>query len=341
VIRNQTFVVEGILQDREGAPVPGGLVQIELDDIAVGSAVTGPNGVFHTIPIYVPLGFPLGQKMLTVSYGGDPDNYTLPSTYSKLVTVKGLSSLFIEKQVAKGDQFEVTIRAVDDLGAPLVRNAIDVRVGEDEIHQLKTDAAGKATFTTNVNPSQNTVVVYNVESLGNENVIKQSLPPLEITVPGAPKHHFPWWAVILGVVLLVAAIVAFVLITRRRRRLVLVEELARKIELVEYALATGDPVRAAIFELYRSFLGVLEGAGMARPSSETPAEMARSLRANLPRNMEPAIDTITELFQLARYSPHELGEAERGQVQESLQAVRGLMQRPAAGPAPAPAGGAA
>lgn len=323
IIRNRTFQVQGYVRDRNGAPVGDGLVQIELDGVVFGSATTVETGAFTASDIYVPPQFSLGTHKLNVKYAGDPDAYLIASEFVKNVGVKGLTSLIIENQVAEGDDFRVTIRIADDLGNPLARTAIVVVVnGEDDAPlELVTDPQGRAFFDAKVPVDRESLVVYDVQSLGTDQLIGQELSA-EAYVPPAPIRNFPWWIVATVVALLAVGVLVYVLLLRRHRKIHLAEELALQIEKVEYALLTGDSVRLAIFELYRNFLSLLDRAGLKRPLSETPAELSKALLANLSPRLEAPINTVTDLFAEARYSEHRLREEDRSRVQDSLAKVR-------------------
>lgn len=336
LVRNRTFLVEGIVQDREGAAVKDGLIHVELDGVVVASARTLDSGVFATDAVYLPPAYSLGNHRLSVKYAGDPANYILPSEAHKPVVVKGLTGLVVEKQVARGQDFRVTVRVLDDLGAPMPRTGILVKVDNGEPLEVVTDPQGRATFITEVPLEETTDVQYVIDALGTDTLLGQSMEATA-TVPPAVIREFPW--LIAGAVafVLVAAVILYVLFVRRHRRIHLAEELAKRIEAVEYGLATGDALRESIFELYRTFLKMLDRVGLARPATETPAELARALRANLPGALEPSIQTITQLFEEARYSEHALSNEERGRVQESLHQVRETLA-PRMSNSPPPAG---
>jgi Domain of unknown function (DUF4129) len=137
----------------------------------------------------------------------------------------------------------------------------------------------------------------------------------------APGPTFQWWVAVLAGV----AIVGLVVYERRRRppprehtaAEALEEVLSETLEELEL---DPDP-RRAVIQAYVRMETVLAAHGHARKPHEAPLEyLARVLR-ELDVRAEAA-HALTELFERARFSRHEIDAAMRAEAVASLEAVR-------------------
>lgn len=133
---------------------------------------------------------------------------------------------------------------------------------------------------------------------------------------------FQWW-VALGVALAIGAIVA----NELRRRPAPADEQGAAEELEAVLTETlgeleADPdPRRAVIQAYVRMEGVLAAHGHARLPHEAPLEyLARVLRRLEVR--PEAAHALTELFERARFSHHEIDVAMRAEAIASLEAVR-------------------
>ena len=147
---------------------------------------------------------------------------------------------------------------------------------------------------------------------------------LRETPPGfqeAPAAQFQWWVAIVAGLL----VAGYVVRERRRRRLrrrpAAVEELEAVLtETLDELELDPDP-RRAVIQAYVRMETVLGAHGHAREPHEAPLEyLARVLRALDVR--AEAAHALTELFERARFSTHEIDTAMRAEAVASLEAVR-------------------
>jgi hypothetical protein len=89
--------------------------------------------------------------------------------------------------------------------------------------------------------------------------------------------------------------------------------------LAEMDLGT-DP-RAAIMACWAHFERASEAVGIEREASDTPADLVRKLleRHQLDGN---ALRQLSEAYLRARYSPHQVGEADRDRARDALIALQ-------------------
>jgi hypothetical protein len=155
------------------------------------------------------------------------------------------------------------------------------------------------------------------------------LAPLK---PLPARHaHFQWpLAFGLGAVVLLAG--TWVVLRRRLRPQAVStaaesveEELARAIGSTIDDLRNERDPRRAVIAAYATMERVLASHGLARRRSEVPYEfLARVLLALQVR--EPAVSSLTELFEYAKFSPHEIDPTMKERAIESLVAVQDDLQ---------------
>ncbi len=111
-------------------------------------------------------------------------------------------------------------------------------------------------------------------------------------------------------------VVAFAVYWRRRKQSALAE-LADVFAYTAELLAAGDETREAIFNCYESLCAILMRHRFLRRDFETVREFEMAIRKALPIN-EDALVALDSVFEEARYSRHEMGEAHKAQAQDAL-----------------------
>jgi Domain of unknown function (DUF4129) len=159
----------------------------------------------------------------------------------------------------------------------------------------------------------------------------------EAPKPDIPVIPLPWLGWSLGVLALVAGLasLAVALVILFAERLAEWWESRRRgpadgplLEVVDESLddlASEADARAAIIKCYRRFERVAARARVPRAPWQTPAEfMLEALaRLALPR---PAVERLTRLFELARFSDHPLEERERARARRCLEEIRAALE---------------
>lgn len=131
------------------------------------------------------------------------------------------------------------------------------------------------------------------------------------------------WAWLLIAVLIAAA--AAGLILYRQRKQDALSELADVFEYTAELLAAGDEIREAIFICYEQLCSTLMSRGFLRRDFETVREFEVAIRKAMPLS-EEALTGLDNMFEIARYSRAELGEAHKQQAQNALSRVLGEIQ---------------
>ena len=150
--------------------------------------------------------------------------------------------------------------------------------------------------------------------------------PLPLKALPARHAHFQWpLAFGLGALVLLGGV--WVVVRRDRRPEPptpgesVEEELARAIGSTIDDLRSERDARRAVIAAYANMERILASHGLARSRAEVPYEyLARVLRVL--QVSESSVRSLTELFEYAKFSPHEIDETMKEQAIESLVAVQ-------------------
>jgi len=146
----------------------------------------------------------------------------------------------------------------------------------------------------------------------------------------------------LGVVVLVLVLLALVTAVAARRRrgqpsALVAEELSAVVERSLAELGAERDPRRAVIAAYAGMEQTLAANGLPRAPAEAPLEYLARALVGL-RVGEASAGRLTELFQRARFSHHEVGEAMKQDAIEALAAVRDELRAAAEAPDRAVAG---
>lgn len=152
-----------------------------------------------------------------------------------------------------------------------------------------------------------------------------------------PVVPLPWLGWLLGIGALVLGLaslaVALLLLFAerladwwdRRHRVPVAEPLLEAVDESLDDLASEPDARAAIVKCYRRFERVAARARVPRAPWQTPDEFMLEIlsRLALPR---PAVERLTRLFEIARFSDHPLAELERDEARNCLEEIRTALE---------------
>jgi uncharacterized protein DUF4129 len=153
-----------------------------------------------------------------------------------------------------------------------------------------------------------------------------------------PVLSLPWLGWLAGLLLLLAGLAALAMallllfaerIVRwweRRNSAASAEPLSEAVQEGLDDLASEPDPRVAIIRCYRRFERVAARARVVRAPWQTPHEFMRETLRRLA--LPPvAVDQLTRLFELARFSAHPLGSSERDSARACLEEIRSELER--------------
>lgn len=144
-------------------------------------------------------------------------------------------------------------------------------------------------------------------------------------LPTAHDPHFQWPA---AVAIVIAVLFAIVLATaqtlrqqRAARRRSLAEALAAALEDTLDDLRRERDARRAVIAAYARMERLLAASGVRREPSEAPHEYLARVLLELDAGAAP-VARLTQLFELAKFSDHEIGTAPKERAIDALEEIR-------------------
>ena len=293
-----------------------------------------------TIVVNAPLTLSPGSQFVSIDVPRDTGRYINGASESHPIYIKVNAEIEIfvdkiEENVDENVDGQVTIVA-EDTTTGLAGIAVEFYLYAGNGSQLGamtklTDAEGVADFEFNrVPPEYGDTSVYGQVSLdiiiNDPRLSDQTVAEFNISrqTGFAPVYEFeaeasevsPWTYVAL--VFLAAAVALGTVMYRRTRQNELLSEMSEVFEYTAELLAAGDATREAIFNCYQNLCSTLQTRGLLRRDFETVREFEVAIRQATPGISDEALESLDNMFEMARYSREELGASHQQSAQTAL-----------------------
>ena len=167
--------------------------------------------------------------------------------------------------------------------------------------------------------------------------LSRNVHELEYQSESTVEDGISYWIWAAVSLLIIGAAGGFWMLYMRRKEAF--DELAEIFSYTAELLAAGDEIRESIFNCYEELCGVLMSHGHLRRDFETVREFEMAIRRAMPIS-EEALTAIDNMFEIARYSRHELNDTHRQQavaaLQRTVMEIENAMRAPAEVVAAAP-----
>jgi hypothetical protein len=329
LIRTEGYLFKGNVIDDQDQPATSQNVMISLGSektvITYFSTVTDSFGNFE-LSVLVPLSFPLGINNIEISTGLSDKYEPDADTYNVILKARPIITIHTNSTIKRGDEYLITISLTEDNGKiPITRATVAVYVNEALDATLTTDqklgyAYYQNTFDRDLDKTTIRVTYdgfekeYYIKTGSEITLIPESTEREETDYFGALLFY---WPLILGCIV----IVIIVIFWSRWRRQHIPEIRAVLSELMD-KLETSDKTRRAIFNTYIKLLAILEHYGFIRKESETAREFEDAIQKALPQVSSKNLNSLTNLFEEARYSTHRMGKSHRSKAMKNLKYIR-------------------
>jgi 5-hydroxyisourate hydrolase-like protein (transthyretin family) len=366
VTRGGALDIQALLyEDWNGAPgyeIKYEIMTIYLDGQAITNNMTDNGGQvsFHSI---ISSKTQVGIREISLDYNGS--SYYLPTSNMTSIFVKGrtligFEDVFPNDTLRQKHRLSGRIRLVDDAFTPLQnqtiiifytidKSAIDIENPEIEKDKRdkqvavgNTDLQGYFGFNVTFTMGENRVgedqwwtihlwVKYDGRPvLMPDGEIKSDYTnstgekSIKYYIPMRPKIPDTWWILVLGTVAVTSVVMGYALYEiNKRRALHGIQTIIRR---AADQLVAGNEYAAVIFKAYRRLAANMKRYGYMRRDSETFREFEKAIRIALPIDQKAMNDFLTVLEE-ARYSQHEMGEADRGRAINALRAVQYSLEK--------------
>jgi hypothetical protein len=334
---------------------------IYLDGQAITNNMTDNGGQvsFHSI---ISAKTQVGIREISLDYNGSA--YYLPTSNMTTIFVKGrtligFEDVFPNDTLKQKHRLSGRVRLVDDAFTPLQNQTViifytleksPIDIENPEIEKDKkdkqvaignTDIQGyfsfNVTFTMGENldyeqkwkihmwamykgsyelmPDGEMKMKY-INSTG-EKTVEYLIPP-RLVVPS-----YLWLFALIGIMVIVIVLGYAMYEINKRRALRGMQTIIRR---AADQLVAGNEYAAVIFKAYRRLAANMKRYGYMRRDSETFREFEKAIRIALPIDQKAMNDFLTVLEE-ARYSQHEMGEADRGKAINALRAVQYSLEK--------------
>ena len=265
------------------------------------------NGASEAHPIYIKVNAKIDVDIDKVEENID-ENINGEVTITAEDTQAGLSGITVEFILYDGNNDSVLrSRAYDTDANGVAAFTFD----SDSTPFGDTSEFGFVRLDININDqrlSDKTITEFNIErSIGFSPEYQFEAEASEVSV---------WTYVVL--VFLAAAIAVGTVLYRRRREDELLSEMSEVFEYTAELLAAGDSIREAIFNCYQNLCGTLQTRGLLRRDFETVREFEVAIRQATPGISDDALQSLDNMFEMARYSREELGASHQQSAQGAL-----------------------
>ena len=137
--RNSTSLVTGYLRDSTGLGLENHIIEIYFDEKYIGNTITEESGLF-SYDFFVDGDVVLGLHMVETRFEGS--YFYTKSDDSVKSDIQARTFFTVESlEVLRLQEFSVTASLVDDLGNPMINQAVNLSFG-DLRHELFTDSIG-------------------------------------------------------------------------------------------------------------------------------------------------------------------------------------------------------
>ena len=265
------------------------------------------NGASEAHPIYIKVNAKIDVDIDKVEENID-ENINGEVTITAVDTQAGLSGITVEFILYDGNNDSVLRSRAYDTDA----NGVAAFTFDSDATPFgDTSEFGFVRLDININDqrlSDKTITEFNIErAIGFSPEYQFEAEASEVSV---------WTYVAL--VFLAAAIAVGTVLYRRRREDELLSEMSEVFEYTAELLAAGDSIREAIFNCYQNLCGTLQTRGLLRRDFESVREVEVAIRQATPGISDDALQSLDNMFEMARYSREELGASHQQSAQGAL-----------------------
>jgi|GEM_PF-6794887 len=310
-VAGRNFTLVGRIREDDLSPVSGAKISLNME----GEEWTGGSGVNGTFSILHRIGdIPAGHYSLKLEFNGS--TYLLPSHAEAEITVmEGVSILPLAPDDI-GDTFDMRARLLTENGEALAGQEIIIIANRS--YTAVTNSTGWVTvpvyFSGNESGAMNMSIFFNGTELylpAGANITVQQMT-------GGSGVQRGSRTLVLSVLIIIPLIVVIALLMRKNRLRAMKEAMDRAI----YKLEIRDDAHRIVFETYQDLIKLLKGYGYLKKDWQTVREFHEALRDALPGVSAETLKTIFDIFEEARYSPHELEDEEVARIKGAFEAFR-------------------
>jgi len=323
VTRGESLSVKGRVLDDLEKPVEGVKknerlrdlfkIYIYIGSVEVGNTSLDGDGNF-TYTSVVPLTTVKGKNTMKVEFRGTTEGHSASWT-STQIYVHAHTHISIEASpvnesapIKAGSLLNIKITLVDDTRVPIRERPIEMSY-LDQDETMFTDQFGRVDFSMNF-PGDGDSFVIEAGYAGSKLAFyKPSTAKKEVALTGSDGSSIgsasSYGEQMIPIIAALIIITAIILYWNRWRKRHLTE-IRSLFEDAINLLETSDKVRKVIYTTYIEMLDILRKYGFLRKKNQTPMEFCKATYKAIPAMSAENVYSLTDLFEEARYSEHEM-----------------------------------
>lgn len=321
-IRGEYITFDGILEGSSNDIPSGETININFNN-QTHSAVTDNNGLF-TKTIFIPLSTVLGEKTVEAKFPGSGTRYA-ESSNTTSITVQANATVIISSPLKKKFKANETVfingTVLNDRGEPILDGTVNIN-WDLKTYSIKTDENGS--FSVNYTILESDKIgetEIDIDFMGKGYYMPSSnSTTVEIINPesNVEESQNIYYLLLFSAITIIVILGVIMLFKKRK------EEAAPSIQDIATntinRLENEDDYRQAVINCYHQMCDWLGRQGVEKQEFQTPREFAMASKDYL-RVPPETIYTLTQIFEKARYSKHEVNVDDKNQAIQCLNEI--------------------
>jgi len=321
--------VQGKLTGGFGSALPDSQIVIYYDGKQVSTTMTSSQGTFEK-SINVPTDSSLGNITVKTQY---PGNETFAEANAEeIIFVQSETQLTItspsKTNLEQNETIIISGTLKDNIGQPLEHAEINISLNWGTYsNNLKTDSDGTFNFTYNISSTAalgSSKIEANFDG-NNIYLSSHDSKDVKIVPPGYVEEEKSqdesqniYWLILITVFIIIIVVGVIMMFKKQRN-----QEGPSIQEIASHTindLKTDGDYRKSVMNCYKEMCNWLSRQGVHKGSFQTPREFAMATKNFLKISPE-RLYTLTQIFEKARYSKHEIGIGDRDKAIKCLNEI--------------------
>jgi len=320
--RGDQIELQGKLYNESG-PMTDAEIHIFYDETKTKETTTSSQGEFKET-LTIPDNSSLGNITIKTHYPGNEFYAEANAEQTIFVQVDTYLTLLTpnKQNIEQNETIIISGTLTDNIGQPVKNVSIDLN-WTIQSTTVETDSNGSFNYTYTFSAtaplgSKSVVATFD----GNEYYLpSQDTLQIQIVPPGFSEEEsqntYILLAIVIGIIVILLAGVIMLFKKRKIEEKPTIEEIATQ-TIVK--LQTEGDYRKTVINCYKQMCDWLDRKGVKKDSYQTPREFALATRGHL--NVSPEnLYALTQVFEKARYSPHEISSEDRDKAIKSLREI--------------------
>lgn len=323
--RGDQLSIQGTISSKSDDTMPNTPIHIFYNDIKILETTTSSQGLFEET-ITIPENSSLGNISIKTHYPGTDIYAEANAEQMILVQAETQLTLFTpdNQYVEQNETIVISGTLTDNIAQPVTNVSVDLNWTFQNV-TVETDLTG----TFNLTYTFSTIAPIGSISItatfdGNEYYLSsQDTMQVQIVAPDSSQSgeesQNTYILLAIAVVVIIVISVGIIMLFKKRKieEKPTIEDIAT--QTISRLKTEGD-YRKTVIDCYKQMCDWLDQKGVKKGTYQTPREFALATRSHL--KMSPgSLYELTQVFEKARYSPHEISSEDRDKAIKFLSEI--------------------